>query len=73
MNIDGFLEMMVESLPQTTRVCTYLIPYSDSSMGAYLHRNAIIQSEEYEGEGVKISAIVNNEVYNKCKKYLIEE
>lgn len=67
MNIDGFLEMMVESLPQTTRVCTYLIPYSDSSMGAYLHRNAIIQSEEYEGEGLKISAVVNNEVYNKCK------
>lgn len=72
-NIDKFLDMAVELLPQTTRKCTYLIPYSDTSMGAYLHRNAIIQSEEYEGEGLKITAVVNDEAYNKCKKFLVEE
>lgn len=72
-NIDEFLQMTVSLLPQTTRKCTYLIPYSDTSMGAFLHRNSIIQEEEYEGEGVKIIAIVNDEVYNKCKKFMIEE
>lgn len=72
-NIDEFLQMTVSLLPQTTRKCTYLIPYSDTSMSAFLHRNSIIQEEKYEGEGIMISAIVNDEVYNKCKKFMIEE
>lgn len=72
-NIDKFLDMTVSLLPQTTRKCTYLIPYTDTSMGAYLHRNAIIQSEDYEGEGVRIVAIVNDEVYNRCRKFIVEE
>ena len=72
-NINEFLQMIVALLPQTTRKCTYLIPYSDTSMSAFLHRNSIIQEEEYEGEGIKITAIVNDEVYNKCKKFMIEE
>lgn len=72
-NIDKFLDMTVSLLPQTTRKCTYLIPYTDTSMGAYLHRNAIIQSEEYEGEGVRIVAIVNDEVSNRCRKFMVEE
>lgn len=72
-NIDKFLDMTVSLLPQTTKKCTYLIPYTDTSMGAYLHRNAIIQSEDYEGEGVRIVAIVNDEVYNRCRKFMVEE
>ena len=72
-NIDKFLDMTVSLLPQTTRKCTYLIPYTDTSMGAYLHRNAIIQSEDYEGEGVRIVVIVNDEVYNRCRKFMVEE
>lgn len=72
-NIDKFLDMTVSLLPQTTRKCTYLIPYTDTSMGAYLHRNAIIQSEDYEVEGVRIVAIVNDEVYNRCRKFMVEE
>ena len=72
-NIEKFLDVIVEKLPQKTRVCEYLIPYSDTSMSAYLHRNAIVESEEFEPEGIKISAIVNNEAYNRCKQYLIEE
>lgn len=72
-NIDKFLDMTVSLLPQTTRKCTYLIPYTDTSMGAYLHRNAIIQSEDYEGEGVRIVAIVDDEVYNRCRKFMVEE
>ena len=72
-NIDKFLDMTVSLLPQTTRKCTYLIPYTDTSMGASLHRNAIIQSEDYEGEGVRIVAIVNDEVYNRCRKFMVEE
>lgn len=72
-NIDGLLEEIVDILPQTTRVCKFLIPYSDSSVGAYLHRNSIVQEEKYEENGIFIVAIVNNEVFNKCNKYTIKE
>lgn len=71
-NIDEVLKLMVENLPQTTKLCEYLIPYSDTSIGAYLHRNSIVQSENYEENGLRISAIVNKEVYNKCEKYLVD-
>ena len=71
-NIDELLKLMVENLPQTTKLCEYLIPYSDTSIGAYLHRNSIVQSENYEENGLRISAIVNKEVYNKCEKYLVD-
>lgn len=71
-NIDELLELMVENLPQTTKLCEYLIPYSDTSIGAYLHRNSIVQSENYEENGLRISAVVNKEVYNKCEKYLVD-
>lgn len=72
-NIDGLLQEIVDILPQTTRVCKFLIPYSDSSVGAYLHRNSIVQEEKYEENGIFIVAIVNNEVFNKCNKYAIKE
>lgn len=72
-NIDILLQEIVDILPQSTRVCKFLIPYSDSSVGAYLHRNTIIQEEKYEENGIFIVAIVNNEVFNKCSKYIIKE
>ena len=68
-NIDGLLEALKEALPQQTKICSYLIPYQESAMVAYLHRNAIIQEERYEDQGTFIQAIVNLEVENYCKKY----
>ena len=72
-NIDSLLDECVEFLPRTTRRCEYLIPYSDSSIGAYLHRNAVIDEEEYLGEGLKIIAHVSDEVYNKTKQFIVSE
>lgn len=68
-NIAGLLEALKEALPQQTKICSYLIPYQESAMVAYLHRNAIIQEERYEDQGTFIQAIVNLEVENYCKKY----
>lgn len=72
-NIELLLEICTKSLPKTIKKCRYLIPYSESSMVAYLHRNAILDSEEFEGEGTVIVANVNNETFGKCKKFLVEE
>ncbi|MEF9932472.1 MAG: GTPase HflX [Cetobacterium sp.] len=72
-NIDVLMEKAVELLPRTLKRVEYLIPYSESSAGAYLHRNSIIEEESYEGEGTKIIAVVSDEVFNKTIKYLVKE
>ncbi|MGL5123155.1 MAG: GTPase HflX [Fusobacteriaceae bacterium] len=72
-NLELLLEISCEMLPKTIRKCEYLIPYSESSINAYLHRHAIIDSEEFESEGAKVIANVNDEVYAKCLKFLVKE
>lgn len=71
-NIEFLLEEIKKELPQNTKTCMYLIPYSDSSMVAYLHKTANIQEEKYEAEGTFIKAIVNQETENRCKQFEIE-
>lgn len=72
-NIEKLIEKVVQHLPRTLKHVEYLIPYSESSINAYLHRNASIQEESYEAEGTKIIATVSDEVYNKCLKFLVKE
>ncbi|MGL5055199.1 MAG: GTPase HflX [Fusobacteriaceae bacterium] len=72
-NLELLLDMLCGMLPKTIKKCEYLIPYSEGAVVAYLHRNSIIDSEEFEGEGTKIIANVNNEAYGKCKQYLVKE
>lgn len=72
-NLEELLEVSCKMLPKRIKKCEYLIPYSDSSVVAYLHRNSILDSEEFEAEGTKIIANVNDEVYGKCKQFLIKE
>ncbi|CAL7873676.1 GTPase HflX [Fusobacterium necrophorum] len=71
-NIELLLEEIKKELPQNTKTCSYLIPYHDSSIVAYLHKTAKIQEETYEAEGTFIKAVVNIETENRCKKYEIE-
>lgn len=72
-NIDRLLEMAVAKLPQTMKKAEYIIPYSDTAVSAYIHSNAVVESEEFLGEGIKIVAVVDEKVYNKCRKYMIAE
>ena len=73
LNIDLLVDDITNSLPRTMRKVELLIPYSESSINAYLHRNAILESESYEAEGTLIIATVSNEVYNKCSKFIVKE
>ncbi|MGL4687976.1 MAG: GTPase HflX, partial [Fusobacteriaceae bacterium] len=72
-NLELLLKTSCEMLPKTIRKCEYLIPYSESSINAYLHRHAILDSEEFESEGARVIANVNNEVYSKCLNFLVKE
>lgn len=72
-NVDTLLAMAVERLPQSMKKAEYLIPYSDTAVSAYIHSNAVVEEEEFLGEGIKIVAVVDEKVYNKCKKYIVSE
>ncbi|WP_300328917.1 GTPase HflX [Fusobacterium sp.] len=69
-NIDLLLDKAVDKLPEQLKKAEYLIPYSDTAMSAYIHNNSSVLSEEYLGEGIKLVAMVDDKVYNKCKKYM---
>ena len=68
-NIDTLLGKAIEKLPETLKKVEYLIPYQDTAISAYIHNNASVVSEEYQGEGIYLVAMVDEKVYNKCKKY----
>lgn len=70
-NLNELLNLISTNLPNTFRLAEYLIPYKENSMVSFLHRNGKIQVEEYKDNGTYIKAQVDEEVYNKSKKFLI--
>ncbi|MEG0773199.1 GTPase HflX [Clostridium sp.] len=71
-NLDRLLQECTKVLPYKLKSFKVVIPYSDSSTVAYLHRNAKVESEEYLEEGTLVTVQGNDEVYNKCKSYIVE-
>ncbi|AYD39821.1 GTPase HflX [Clostridium fermenticellae] len=70
-NIALLLKQILKTLPSKLRSVEYLIPYSEQSVVAFLHRNSKIKSEEYVENGTHIRVVVDDEIYNKCQKYLL--
>lgn len=71
-NLDLLIDEISKELPYTLKKVEYIIHYSEQSIVAFLHRNAKVESEEYKDAGTYISALVDDEVYNKCEKYMIQ-
>ncbi len=70
-NLDVLLEEISRTLPYTLKEVEYSIPYTDQSMVAFLHRNSKVKCEEYRENGTYMCVLVDDEVYNKCKKHMI--
>lgn len=72
-NLEELLQNISKSLPYTLIDAKYSIPYDKQNIVAFLHRNSKIDKEEYRDEGTYIETKVDEEVFNKCKEFLIEE
>lgn len=70
-NLQVLLEEITKAIPYNMKKVEYLIPYSEQSIVAFLHRSANIENEEFKEDGTAITAFVNDEVYNKCVKYIV--
>lgn len=71
-NLEELLQKISCMLPQNTKNVEYLIPYTEQAAVAFIHRNCKIEKEDYREQGTYISALVDEEVYNKCRKFIIE-
>lgn len=67
--IDELLEAISDVAPGKKRERIILIPYSDGGVLNELHENEKVLSEEYEGEGVKVTVLTDDIVWEKLKKY----
>ncbi|WP_291632406.1 GTPase HflX [Clostridium sp.] len=70
-NLEELLKEACEELPYTLKNFKVLIPYTDQAMVAYLHRGSKVDSEEYNEEGTLMSVQGDDEIYNKCQKYIL--
>jgi GTP-binding protein HflX len=70
-NLEELLKETCEDLPYTLKKFKVLIPYTDQAMVAYLHRSSKVDSEEYNEEGTLMTVLGDDEVYNKCEKYIL--
>ena len=70
-NLEELLKATCKELPYTLKKFKVLIPYTDQAMVAYLHRGSKVDSEEYNEEGTVMSVQGDDEVYNKCEKYIL--
>lgn len=70
-NLDKLMKKIGECIPSTDKKAEYLIPYSEQKIVSYIHEKSVVKSEEFKDNGTHIVAIVDDEVYNKCKMYMI--
>lgn len=71
-NIEELLDEISKMLPSKLKKISYLIPYDDTKMVSFLHRNGKIIKEEYKEKGTFLEAEVDEEVYNKSLKYVLK-
>ncbi|MGH4050273.1 MAG: GTPase HflX [Clostridium sp.] len=71
-NLEELLIDTCKELPYTLKKFKVLIPYTDQSIVAYLHRSSKVDLEEYTQEGTLMEVQGDDEVFNKSQKYIIE-
>lgn len=70
MNLIELVKSIIEKLSISEKKENFLIPYDQQGLISYLHDNGKIISMEYKEDGTLISAVVEEKVYNKLKKYI---
>lgn len=70
--IDDLLRAVEQALPM--RICTVrlLIPFSQAGLCAELRERANLLSEEFTGDGIRVTAQVDPRMYAKVREFLTE-
>jgi GTP-binding protein HflX len=72
-NVDLLISECENEINSTRRLLCFVIPYNEGSLMDRLRKSSEIVEEEFVGEGIKIKAYVNEEMYNRANKFIINE
>ncbi len=70
--LEKLLEEITARLKLKSVEVELMIPYSESGLAAKMFDSGTVLSQEYEGEGIRIRARVQNDELSRYEKYLIE-
>lgn len=70
--IDELLKAIDDNLPVRVKKVSMLIPFADAGLVAEIRKNATLISEEYVAEGIKVAAILDEKLYSKAEKYIVD-
>lgn len=68
--IDKLLQTVEDNLPVKIKRLTLLIPFSEGGIVADIRTKATLLNEEYTAEGIKVTALLDPEMYNKLNQYV---
>lgn len=71
--IDRLLALMERELTGTRHTVTLLLPYSQGGQVDTLHQRTQVQEVSYEAEGIRIRAVLDDELYGRLRQYVTEE
>ncbi len=69
--IENLLKAIEDNLPVNIKKVDLLLPFEKSGLSGAIRKDATLLSEEYTENGIKIEAIVDEQLYNKIKEYII--
>ena len=70
--IDELLDTIDKNLPVRMKRVSLLVPFSSAGLISEIRQKGTLLSEEYVESGVKVEAVVDEIIYAKLNKFLIE-
>ena len=71
--LDSLLKAIEQNLPVNVRKVSLLLPFEKAGLAAKIRKEATLLSESYVENGLCISAIVGEELYNLLKEYEVKD
>ena len=71
--IDRLLALIERELTGTRHTVTLLLPYSQGGQVDTLHQRTQVQEVSYGAEGIRIRAVLDDELYGRLRQYVTEE
>lgn len=69
--IDELLSAIERNLPVKIRRTELLIPFTDGSAAAIIRKQATVISEEYQADGIKLIALLDETLYGRYAQYIV--
>lgn len=70
--IPKLLEIIEENLPVRMKRVSLLLPFAGAGLANEIRQNGTLISEEYVADGIKIEAVVDEQLYRKAEPFLTE-